>query len=127
MAKPAAAGAVSRSPAPASAMTDDKFGLRVSLIAHGALLFFVLIKSVFSPGEPIPYIPALRVDMVGLPDVLKKDLSQLSKIPAPPEIEKALKEAEERVKTEEKQAREKTPAKAEDEVGLKQRKSAARE
>ena len=62
--------------------------------------------------------------MVGLPDVLKKDLSKLSKIPAPPEIEKALKEAEEKSKAIDKQ-KEKAAPKAEDEVGLKQRKEAA--
>jgi TonB family protein len=122
MAKSATAAATRR---PATPKHDDRFGLQISLVAHGTLLFFLLIKGVFFPGKPIPFIPALRVDMVGLPDVLKKDLSKLSKIPAPPEIEKALKEAEQRIKEKPVDKTPKSAPKADDEVGLKQRKEAA--
>jgi TolA protein len=91
-------------------------------------VFAVVIKGLIFPGKPIPYIPALRVDMVALPDVLKKDLSKLGKIPAPPEIEKALKDAEEKIKPKPVQkTKVKEPPKAEDEVGLKERKAVARE
>jgi TolA protein len=122
MAKTAAVGALRRAATPRQ---DDHFGLKISILAHGVLVFFLLVKGVFFPGKPIPFTPALRVDMVGLPDVLKKDLHKLSKIPAPPEIEKALKEAEQRIKERPVEKQPKAAAKAEDEVGLKQRKDAA--
>src|SRR4051812_39815872 len=130
MAKPAAAAAASKRLAPSvdvDSIHDDRLGWRISLGAHGSILLFILIKSVFFPGQPIPYIPALRVDMVGLPDVLKRDLGKLSKIPAPPEIEKALKEAEDQAKAEAQDKAKKAQPKAEDEVGLKHRKDVARE
>jgi TolA protein len=60
-----------------------------SLGFHAAALAFILIKSVFFPGEPIRIVPTLRVDMVGLPDVVKKDLPSLSKLTAKPVEAKA--------------------------------------
>lgn len=60
-----------------------------SLCAHGIALVFILVKSVFFPGEPIRIVPTLRVDMVGLPDVVKKDLPSLSKLTAKPVEPKA--------------------------------------
>jgi len=48
-------------------------GVRLSLIAHGAIAALILIKSLVFPSKTIPFIPTLRVDIVGLPDVLKKD------------------------------------------------------
>lgn len=105
--------------------SDERFGLKLSLMFHAGLVFFLIAKSLIFPGKAIPYIPALRVDVVGLPDILKKDLNKLSKIPAP-DIEKALKEA---AKDKEKPlpgTQEKNSPKAEDEVGLK-KKTEARE
>lgn len=55
---------------------DFNFGLRFSLLAHAVLIGGVLLKSLVFPGKPIMYIPSLRVDVVGLPDILKKDLKK---------------------------------------------------
>jgi colicin import membrane protein len=59
----------------------DRLGSAItwSLVAHGAIALFVVVKSLVFPGNPILVAPALRVDVVGLPDILKKDLSQVSK------------------------------------------------
>ena len=60
---------------------EDKLAraLRWSLFGHGAVALFVVLKSLVFPGDPVRIAPSLRVDMVGLPDLLKKDLSQVSK------------------------------------------------
>ena len=58
-------------------------GLRYSLGAHGLILLIALLKSLVFPGNPIVIPPALRVDIVGLPDVLKKDLIKVPTAPAP--------------------------------------------
>lgn len=62
-------------------------GLIGSFAAHLALLLFLFLKSLVFPSNPIPYIPSLRVDIVGLPEILKKDLSRVS--PAKPSNPKA--------------------------------------
>ena len=88
--------------------------LKWSLIAHLSLIAFVILKSLVFPGKPIPYTPSLRVDLVALPDLLKKDLKFVS--PTPPAPSKA-KEKEEppEEKTEEEEAVIKTkPKKSED-------------
>lgn len=56
--------------------SDQALGraIRVSMALHGALLFFFTIKSVVFPSTPVLIAPTLRVDIVDLPDVLKKDL-----------------------------------------------------
>ncbi|OFZ22372.1 MAG: hypothetical protein A2X94_00025 [Bdellovibrionales bacterium GWB1_55_8] len=56
-----------------SADRDFRKGLRFSLIAHGALLSIVIVRSLVFPNTPIPYIPTLRVDIVGLPDLMKNE------------------------------------------------------
>src|SRR4051794_31191164 len=132
MAKPgnkSAAGSIAVEPLGFGTEVEHaRFGLKLSLIAHAVILVFLIIKGLVFPGKPIPYIPALRVDMVALPDILKKDLSKLSKIPAPPDIEKALKDVEEKTKDlPDKVTKDKAPPKAEDEVGLKKKQSVARE
>ncbi|MCM2278539.1 MAG: cell envelope integrity protein TolA [Oligoflexia bacterium] len=59
------------------------FGMRWSFGIHAAILAYVVLKSLVFPGKPIVYTPSLRVDIVGLPDVLKKDLPSLAKVPPP--------------------------------------------
>ncbi len=73
---------------------DDQLGRAFtwSLIVHGALLFFFLLKSLVFPGNPVMIAPALRVDVVGLPDLLKKDLSRVSKT-LPNDLQEKLVEA----------------------------------
>ena len=60
--------------------------LKISVIAHVALILAFLVKSMIFQGDTTPYIPALRVDLVGLPDVLKKDLDQYKNLPATKEL-----------------------------------------
>lgn len=57
-----------------------------SIFVHGAIALFIVLKSLVFPSEPIMLAPSLRVDIVGLPDILKKDLAQVSK--KIPDIEK---------------------------------------
>lgn len=74
---------------------EDRLGkaLTWSLGAHAALALLVIVKSLVFPGEPILIAPALRVDVVGLPDLLKKDLSQVSKTQPKEDLVEKLQEA----------------------------------
>lgn len=71
---------------------DDELGraLKWSIFVHGAIAIFIIIKSAVFPSDPIMLAPSLRVDIVGLPDLLKKDLSQVSK--KIPDVEKSVKQ-----------------------------------
>ncbi len=60
---------------------------RWSAGAHLAVLVGVVLTSLIFPSKPISYIPSLRVDLVGLPDVLKKDLGKLAALPPVPAAE----------------------------------------
>lgn len=71
---------------------DLSKGLKWSLIVHLGLGVAALLKSLVFPSKPITYVPTLRVDLVGLPDILKKDLNKVPKLS--PEIAEALKQAE---------------------------------
>jgi TonB family protein len=74
-------------------------GFRLSVAAHIALALFILIKAVILPGKPVPLVPTLRVDMVGLPDLLKQDLKKAPDARANSDaINEALKQAEESAK-----------------------------
>lgn len=78
---------------------DFNAGLKASVIGHLALIFLILVKSLVFPGKPLLYIPTLKVDIVGLPDVLKKDLkANPESEAAQKEIAKALKDAEQQIK-----------------------------
>jgi len=68
---------------------NDQLGRAItwSLFVHGAIAIFIIIKSLVFPGAPIFITPSLRVDLVGLPDLLKKDLSQVSKTLPKPDIQ----------------------------------------
>jgi TonB family protein len=68
--------------------------LRFSFIAHAIFIGAVVFKSLVFPSKAKPYIPTLRVDMVALPDALKKDLQNLPPTASNKDIAKALKEAE---------------------------------
>lgn len=63
---------------------DEKRGLRLSLALHVALALFILIKTLVFPSNPVPFIPSLRVDLVGLPDQLRNELIRGAKTPLPP-------------------------------------------
>lgn len=81
-----------RAPKHSSEVEINK-GIKWSAIAHLALLAIIILKSLVFPGKPIVYIPSLRVDIVGLPDVLKSE-KMLSKN-APTNIEEMKKQLQE--------------------------------
>lgn len=58
--------------------------LRGSFIAHFLALIATFIGSIALPHKPKQYVPSVRVDLVGLPDIKKADLSKTS----PAEVEK---------------------------------------
>ncbi|MBU6376120.1 MAG: cell envelope integrity protein TolA [Bdellovibrionales bacterium] len=55
-----------------------KANLKLSFSLHAAIAVLIILRSLVFPGEPKQYRPALRVDLVGLPDILKSDLSKIS-------------------------------------------------
>ncbi|MGE0614652.1 MAG: TonB C-terminal domain-containing protein [Bacteriovoracia bacterium] len=55
-------------------------GLRWSFILHALFLAVVFVKTVVLPDNFEVYTPTLRVDLVGLPDILSKDLDKVSPI-----------------------------------------------
>jgi TonB family protein len=73
---------------------DFKRGLRLSAGLHVALFVLIALKSLVFPGNPVRFTPTLRVDLVGLPDVLKKDLIRVPKTPSSSDLEDELKDAE---------------------------------
>ena len=70
---------------------DFSFGLKASIVAHAALVIAIIVKSTIFPGTPTLYVPTLRVDVVGLPDLLKTE-EHLAKFPSK-DISEALKKA----------------------------------
>lgn len=84
-----------KNPAPRDELSA---GARWSVILHGSVIVILLLKALVFPGKPIPYIPTLRVDVVGLPDVLKRDLNKLANSPPPKAIADALKKTETEIK-----------------------------
>jgi len=96
-------------------------GMRLSVFIHLGIALVVLLKTVVFPSKPLPYVPARRVDLVGLPDMLKKDKAQLLKPPSDSMLE-ALKQAEKearRVKEIKKAPKAAEPPAEKDELVLK--------
>ncbi|MDR3607371.1 MAG: TonB family protein [Oligoflexia bacterium] len=60
---------------------DEKLsrGLTISIAVHVALALLIIFKNLVFPGKPVAYIPALRVDLVGLPTQLKREMLNPSK------------------------------------------------
>ena len=69
-------------------------GLRGSIFLHLFVLLFALIQGFVFPDKPVPYIPSLKVDLVGLPDILKKNTNSIYKQQFKKEIAEVLKKAE---------------------------------
>jgi TolA protein len=78
-----------------NAIREDQLGRAItwSLVGHGAVALFIILKSLVFPGQPILIAPSLRVDLVGLPDLLKKDLANVSKTLPKSDLEEKLAEA----------------------------------
>jgi colicin import membrane protein len=77
------------------AIREDRLGRAItwSLGGHGAIALFIILKSLVFPGNPILIAPSLRVDLVGLPDLLKKDLPSVSKTLPKSDLQEKLEEA----------------------------------
>lgn len=58
-----------------------KRAIKISLIIHASFLFTIVTKETFFPSTPELYIPSLRVDLVALPDQLKKDINKPRPLP----------------------------------------------
>jgi protein TonB len=54
---------------------------RISLWIHGGILLALLIQGIFFPSTSKPYVPSLRVDLIGLPDQLKFEKIELADTP----------------------------------------------
>jgi colicin import membrane protein len=72
--------------------------LKASFALHVAAIAALIFKSLVFPSVPKPYTPTLRVDMVALPDILKKDMQNLPATQGSKEIAEALKNAEKEAK-----------------------------
>jgi len=68
--------------------------LTFSFGAHVLFIILVLVKSLIFPGTSQPYVPTLRVDMVDLPDMLKKDMQNVPLTQDSKAIADAMKNAE---------------------------------
>ncbi len=60
--------------------------LRISLILHFAVAMAILIKGLLLPSEPKIFLPSLRVDLIGLPDLKRSEIPKPA--PSNPEPEK---------------------------------------
>ncbi len=67
---------------------DLSTGVKWSVILHLSVAIFVLLKSLVFPSKPVVYVPTLRVDIVGLPDVLKAEKNRLAKMPIAEDVAK---------------------------------------
>jgi outer membrane biosynthesis protein TonB len=77
-----------------SGATEDALfskALRGSFIAHFLVVMATFVGSIVMPHKPKQYVPSVRVDLVGLPDIKKVDLSKTS----PAEMEKLKQKLEE--------------------------------
>ncbi|MBY0470920.1 cell envelope integrity protein TolA [bacterium] len=68
--------------------------LKRSAIAHGSIAVVILAASFIFPKKPVMYLPTLRVDVVELPDILKKDLGKVPNLPASQELLDAIEKSE---------------------------------
>jgi len=62
--------------------------LRVSLALHFLLGAFIILKSFILPSEPKVYLPTLRVDLVGLPDLKRNEAPRPAPDSPEPEVSK---------------------------------------
>ncbi|MEO5970047.1 MAG: hypothetical protein ABIQ95_08975, partial [Bdellovibrionia bacterium] len=81
-------------PSPHFGFKPSLFGLKRSLIGHALLFSFAFAKIFIFPGNISPYVPVLKVDLVELPNVLKKDLVATAQTQITQDISKILKQAE---------------------------------
>lgn len=73
---------------------DYQRGIRWSMGVHGVLILLILVKALVFPNTPKMYIPTLRVDVVGLPDLLKSEKKNPSNSKSLEDIQKMLAKAQ---------------------------------
>jgi len=73
---------------------DYQRGIRWSMGVHGVLILLILVKALVFPNTPKMYIPTLRVDVVGLPDLLKSEKKNPSNNKSLEDIQKMLAKAQ---------------------------------
>lgn len=61
------------------AVPSDEFhkALRISVGVHAGLLIFFIIQGLIFPKKQLRLFPALRVDLVGLPELVKREMEQV--------------------------------------------------
>ena len=69
-----------------------------SLALHAFLIVFLVVKSMFFPSNPKEYIPSLRVDLIGLPDLKISETKVLPPTPKAPEEVSKTEESKKEVK-----------------------------
>ncbi|HTL12283.1 MAG TPA: hypothetical protein VL588_07335, partial [Bdellovibrionota bacterium] len=88
--------------APPPILPDELgYGVRRSLFIHAGLLVFIILKSLVFPSAIQPYVPALKVDIVDLPDLTKMDMQKIGSQPLPPPEETAKPDTKEQEKAQE--------------------------
>ncbi len=97
--------------------------LKFSIIMHLAIFSSVFVVKIISPSKPIMLNTAVKVDLVGLPDVTKKDLAESTPDPVSQSKEadedKSLSKALEKMKKF-------NPKKSTDEMGIKKKEDESR-
>ncbi|MBI4924844.1 MAG: cell envelope integrity protein TolA [Bdellovibrio sp.] len=84
-----------RAPQVLTTSNNFKVAVKWSLLCHVALFTMLWFRGFSFPSKIVPFVPTLKVDLVGLPDYLKKDLA----INKPSqELSRALEKAEEAAK-----------------------------
>jgi len=78
-----------------SKSSDLGIGFRRSLYFHIALAIFIVAQTLIFPSKIVTHTHTLRVDLVGLPTLLKKDLAQASKKKPTQPLAESLKNAAE--------------------------------
>ncbi len=86
-------------------------GATRSVVVHSVLFLLFFLKSIFLPGNPIPISSTLRVDLVGLPDLLKSEMK--GAVAPPPDLVDALQQAEQAAQKQVEEERKVTPPKEE--------------
>lgn len=127
-------GTTTSAPASAAAKSwQDQLlwrGVKRSLIGHGAISVVAILSWVVFPSKPIVLNPSIRVDLVGLPDIAKKDLAKFTPSEFE-ELDKKLTEAGQKAKESLKELKKpdppKPPEEPDDTMAMKEEKKSSKD
>lgn len=88
---------------------DGRRGLAASIVAHLLVVVLIIAKGLFFPARPLNYTPTLRVDLVGLPELLRREKIENSHAPPDDQLARELKRAEAEAKAAQRQPPPKPP------------------